>query len=353
MQFVCYSTWDQLPESADALFAKAEQESLFLSRAWFETLAETVLARDQTLFLACVVDDGSVLAILPLMARPDGNCEALSNHVTPLYSLLIAEKNAKETFSCLVGGLSRLPNRIHRFLPIDANDHNMNRLQQKMESVGFECRRYFRIYNWVHEMQECSFEQYMAGRPALLRHTIARKSRKLEREHGYHIRLFVQDDLQQAISDYQTVFRASWQGTEHFADFIPNLVNRLAERGWLRLAILYIGRRPAAAQLWFVAHRRASIFRLAYDKSWKSYSPGSILTRYLMEQAIDVDKVKEIDFLTGNDPYKRDWMSQCRKRWVLGCGNRRKPQSPLARLLASLKKRQLRFQTRWTEFRSA
>lgn len=338
MQFVCFNTWEQLPESADALFAKAAKESLFLSRPWFENLTDTALERDKTLTLACVVDDKCVLAILPLTTRPDGNYEPLSIHASPLYSLLLAEMEQEEIITCLVGGLRRLPNRIHRFLPIDANDENMNRLQQEMELVGFECYRYFRISNWVHTTKGASFEQYMAARPAQLRNTIARKSRKLEREHGYHIRLFVHDDLQLALADYQTVFRASWQGTEHFADLIPGLVNRLADSGWVRLAILYIAGRPAAAQLWFVAHRRASIFRLAYDKAWKSYSPGSILTRYLMERVIDIDKVEEVDFLTGNDPYKRNWMSQYRKRWILGCGNGPEPQSPTARFAALVKK---------------
>ena len=29
----------------------------------------------------------------------------------------------------------------------------------------------------------------------------------------------------------------------------------------------------------------------------------------MMEHVIDVDQVEEIDFLTGNDAYKQDWMS--------------------------------------------
>jgi hypothetical protein len=338
MQFVCYSTWDQLPENANILFSKAEKESLFLSRPWFENLAATVLEQDQNLLLACVVDGSCVLAILPLITRPDGNYEPLSNHVSPLYSLLLAEMEQDKIITCLVGGLRHLPNKIHRFLPIDTDDENMNRLQKVMESVGFECYRYFRIFNWVHDTKGGTFEEYMAARPTQLRNTIARKSRKLEREHGYHIRLFVDDDLQQALGDYQTVFRASWQGTEYCSDLIPGLVNRLAEHGWLRLAILYIAGQPAAAQLWFVAHHRASIFRLAYDKAWKGYSPGSILTRYLMERVINIDKVTEVDFLTGNDPYKKEWMSQCRKRWVLGCGSGREPQSPAARFATLLNK---------------
>ena len=114
------------------------------------------------------------------------------------------------------------------------------------------------------------------------------------------------------------------------------------------MAILYAKdsatEKPIAAQVWFVRHGKASIFRLAYDKSWRKYSPGSILTAYLMEYVIDTDKVEEIDFLTGNDAYKQDWMSERRERFVLGCFKSTKPESrfekitkPLKRLLSKQK----------------
>ncbi len=338
MQFVSYSTWEQLPESADTLFAQGARESLFLSRPWFETLSATSLKDDQSLFLACVEDGGRILAILPLIRLSDGNCEPLVTPVTPLYSILMSDSNREEAIACLIDGLHRLPNRVHRFLPIDADDVKMNRIQEAMESRGFDCHRYFRIYNWVHDTKGVTFAQYMAARPGQLRNTIERKSRKLKREHGYHIQLFLNDDLKQALADYHTVFRRSWQGTEHFPGLIPGLVAAMARRGWLRLGVLYIGELPAAAQLWFVAHGKASIFRLAYDRAWRGFSPGSILTSYMMERVLNVDRVEEIDFLTGNDKYKSEWMSRCRKRWVLGCGVPEKPQSPAGRVASSLQK---------------
>jgi hypothetical protein len=62
---------------------------------------------------------------------------------------------------------------------------------------------------------------------------------------------------------------------------------------------------------------RPSIFRLAYDEVWKQYSAGSTLASYLMEHVIDVDKVEEIDFTTGNDACKLNWMIARRERWKL------------------------------------
>ncbi len=76
--------------------------------------------------------------------------------------------------------------------------------------------------------------------------------------------------------------------------------------GWSRLAILYIKEQPVAAQVGFVHHQNASILRLVYDKAWRQYPTGSILTSYLMEYVIEIDNVNEIDLLTGYDAYKQD-----------------------------------------------
>lgn len=337
MEFVCFSDWESLPESANALFVKGEKDSIFFSRLWYENLVDTGLKDDESMLLACVVEGDSLLAILPLMKRNGEGWHSLSNNFTSLFSLLLADNNQQEILTCLVQGLSHLPFESLRLYPVAENDRDMNHLQQVMESSGFFCHRNFRFYNWIYRVQGQSFEDYMTARPARLRNTIARKHRKLEREHGYDIRLFTGNGLQQAVADYNAVYKASWKGGEYFGGFVGSLVVSLSEPGWLRLAILYIAGEPAAAQIWFVAHGKASIFRLVYDEAWKAYSPGSILTAYLMEHVIDTDKVKEIDFLTGNEHYKQDWMSERRDRWALVCLNRRKPEGRVHLFVESIK----------------
>jgi len=177
---------------------------------------------------------------------------------------------------------------------------------------------------------------WLLARPARVRNTIARKQRKLEREHGYNIRLFTGDEVPPAMMDYNAIYQASWKAHELFGGLMEGLVSHLSKQGWSRLAILYIEGQPAAAQLWFVVHRKASILRLAYDEVWKQYSPGSILTKYLMAYVIDTDKVEEIDFLMGNETYKQDWMSERRERWGVTCVNQRKPKSRFERFVESL-----------------
>lgn len=322
MRFVCYSDWTQLPESANALFEKGAGENMSFSRPWFENLATTTLENDQSILLACVAQQDNILAILPLIQQSDGNWQSLSHPYSSLYSLLLAEDDSQlKIRTCLARGLSQLSWRSLSLKPFDENDARITGLQQALEAQGMSCYSGFRFFYWSYAVQGKNFAQYMAERPGRVRSTIARKQRKLEREQGVEIRLFIDQDIEQAIADYHTVYKASWKAHEQYVALLEGLVKQFARQGWLRLAILYIKNRPAAAQLWFVVHGKASIFRLAYDEAWKQYSPGSILTRFLMEYMIDTDKVDEIDFLTGNERYKQDWMSQRRGRFELVCGN--------------------------------
>ena len=337
MEFAGYTEWGQLPASADTLFADAEKESIFFSRTWLENLTRNALEDDQSILLACVIEEDRVLAILPLMGNDGEHWHSLGHLYTSLFSLSLARHDQQAILACLAEGLCRLPAHSLRLVPVDDNDDRLHSLQQALESSGFSCHRYFRFYNWIHRLQGEAFTDYMAARPAKVRNTIARKQRKLEREHGYRIRLYTGPDLHQGLADYNTVYAASWKTKELFGGFVEGIATSLSNRGWLRLAVLYIEDKPAAAHFWFVAHGKASIFRLAYDEAWKRYSPGSILISYLMEQVIDTDKVDEIDFLTGNDAYKMDWMSDRRVRWGLYCGRPRQPKGRAARITAAIK----------------
>ena len=342
MKFVCYADWDQLPDSVDALFEQAEKDSVFFSRPWFESLAATVLDDNETMLLACVVVGNRVMAILPLM-QTDGNIlYSLKHKYTPLYSLLLADDDQQRVLACLAQGLSKLPLRGVLLEPVADNDDKLSGLQRVMESAGFSCSHIFRDYNWIYHVRGQSYEDYLAARPAKLRNTLSRKTRKLEREHAYEIRLFTGADVPHGMSDYYAVYCASWKQNEQNVGFIADFVARFSiagssGSGWTRLAILYVREQPVAAQLWFVHQGKASIFRLAYDKAWKSYSPGSILTGFLMEYVIDVDKVEEIDFLSGNDAYKQDWMAERRERFLLSCVRNVRPLGGVERFVGSLK----------------
>lgn len=336
MKFVCYPDCEQLPESANELFAQAGRDSIFFSREWFESMA--VALDDRSMVFACVLADNRVMAILPLVKSAGNTWYSLKHRYTPHYSLLLANDDQQQVLTCLVQGLGQLPLKALILEPVADDDSKLLAMQTVMEADGFNCDHMFRFYNWILRVQGQSYQEYLAARPSRLRNTMARKKRKLEREHGYDIRLFTGDDVVQAMADYYSVYSASWKAEEQYVLTLDDIVARFTRAGWTRLAILYIKGQPAAAQLWFVHHGKASIFRLSYDEAWKRYSTGSILTGFLMQYVIDVDKVEQVDFLTGNDAYKQDWMSDRRQRFALSCIKNVKPASSYERFTASLRR---------------
>ena len=70
-----------------------------------------------------------------------------------------------------------------------------------------------------------------------------------------------------------------------------------------------------AAQLWTIENGAAFIHKLAHNPAADTLSPGTLLTRAMFLAAIDQDRVGLIDFGTGDDRYKRDWVDTVRPRY--------------------------------------
>ena len=339
MEFVYYASLKELPTSADALFAEGEKRSIFLSRPWFDNLTAHPEKNGKKTGFACVVDHGEMRAILPLIESGGGNWRSLHHRYTPFFSLLLAAEDRQQALNCLVKGLLALPCAGLLLEPVGDDDPSVTDLQRALEAAGCHCERNFRFYNWILRLEGESFADYLASRPSRLRNTIRRKQRKLQRDHDLEIRLHIGEEAPHAMRDYHTVYRASWKANEQYEDFLDGMVERFSRAGATRLGVLHADGQPIAAQLWFVMYRKASIFRLAYDEKWRSYSPGSILTSHLMRHVIDIDGVEEVDFLTGNEAYKQEWMSLRRERWALGCACPARRTSRLARLAGAMRKR--------------
>lgn len=350
MKFICFNTLEELPPSNELLFKNAEKDSMFFSKQWFENLIATALEDEHDVLFACVIDESSaernentLHAILPLIVRDNGEWSSLTHSYSSLFTILLAKEDQQEILNYLVQGLKELPFTYLTLEPIAEDDEKINLLQQTLESVDLPCYRNHRYYNWYHELNGQSFDEYMGNRPSRVRNTVTRKQRKLKKEFDYEIRLHIDGDVGQALADYHDIYKVSWKANEQYETIVSGLTKSFSKAAWPRLAILYVEGEPIAAHLWFVVHRKASIFRLVYNQEWKKYSPGTILMSYLLEYVIDTDKVEEIDFLTGNDSYKQDWMTERRERWNFVCFKKPRPKENVSiiRRLANRVRKQL------------
>lgn len=288
---------------------------LHFSPQWFQLLASTAMPRGTKLSLGVAGEN----CYLPLMASPEfpGCLHGLSNFYTPLFALLNEARVDRRKLAELAGHLRQRSAGFHeaRFSPMDPESPSWAALHDAFASAAWLVDDYFIFGNWYHPVAGQSYADYLAARPSPLRNTLARARRRLERDAGYRLRICTGEDLEDAdIDAFVSVYNRSWKKPEPYPDFIPGLCRLAAREGWLRLGIIDLDARPVAAQLWLVANGKANIVKLAYDQDYAKTSAGTVLTAALMHHVIDIDRVEEIDYLIGDDPYKRDWMSCRRER---------------------------------------
>ena len=162
--------------------------------------------------------------------------------------------------------------------------------------------------NWQLRVEK-SPEEYFATLPSLLRSTIKRKTKKLQK-HNHEFKLITKpNQLPAAFQDYKSIYQKSWKPAEEHIDFIEEFCGIAAQNGWLRLGILYLNQEAIAAQIWFVYGSTASIFKLAYLPEFKEFSAGTLVTEMLMRYVLQQDNVRLVDFGMGDEPYKEDWMN--------------------------------------------
>ena len=148
-----------------------------------------------------------------------------------------------------------------------------------------------------------SFEEYWTARPGRLRTLVARKSR------ASRFTLSITDRLTDALwRDYLAMHGRSWKQPEPSPFFLRDLAERESAAGTLRLGFARLGEQPVATQLWTVEKGTALIHKLAHDQAFDGASPGSLLSHAMFAAAIDGDRVDLIDYGTGDNGYKTDWM---------------------------------------------
>jgi CelD/BcsL family acetyltransferase involved in cellulose biosynthesis len=320
-----YPRFADLPEQASALFEHAlSQRGLFFSLPWFMHLAASGLDSDVRLRLYGVraQSDGKLACVLPLREAAGRHgmrqLEGLSNWYSSLYGLIGSDETGQnQALAALAAAIAAERPRwdVLDLHPLDPDDPSFDALLQALRSAGMATQRYFCFQNWYLDVAGRCYDDYAAGLPSRLKNTLKRKGRQLEKLGRARFEIVTGGaHLESAIAAYEQIYAASWKSPEPSPDFMPGLMRLCAEQGWLRLGIAIVDNEPAAAQLWIVCAGVASIYKLAYDEKFASLSIGSLLTEQLMRHVIDVDRVREVDYLTGDDAYKRDWMSHSRPR---------------------------------------
>lgn len=327
MKFRTFSGLKKLPASYVKLFSEAEKESFFWGLDWFELLANTTLDDGQEVRICALEngDDNPCAAMVLLPEKAPGNpfeprmLSGFSNFYSMTYAPMLLGQGAQATdylaelFTAISDNKLRFD--MMRLGPMDEDSANYVRVRDAFSQAGLNVHPYFVCGNWYETVQDDSFEDYLKRRPSQLRNTFKRRGKALEKAGNSRYTLTTGlEGLDEAVNAYNQIYSASWKDSEQYPEFIPGLVRLAAQKGILRLGVIYIDDAPAAAQIWLLDGDSAVIYKLAYDEQFKKTSVGTILTMKLMEHVINCDGVREVDYGSGDDPYKKDWMTHRRER---------------------------------------
>lgn len=314
-----YDGLNSLPRSYNELFESGRQQSFDLDRDWFSHFANTALEEKDRVLIYGVESEpaGDPIALLLLKFSEDSKVlTSLSNYYSSLfYPLLKADEVGSLIY--LLKTLKSAPERWSalRLFPIPNERPVYQQTLNALTSSGWKSFQYFCFGNWYLPVAGRSFDVYWQGLSSKLRNTVTRKRKKFLAGGGRVEIVSGGPAIEQSIEAYQKVYHASWKKPEPFPGFIPGLIGQFAAKGNLRLGLAWLENEPVAAQIWLICGDRASIYKLAYDEKHAKLSAGSILTAHLMRHVIDVDQVQEVDYLSGDDEYKQQWMSHRRERW--------------------------------------
>jgi CelD/BcsL family acetyltransferase involved in cellulose biosynthesis len=310
----------------------APKDNIEVSIDWFDLLQKQVYPNDPSIRYYFIADHDKPTTLLPLRLTTKGwvrTVESLSNYYTSLYTPLASKDSDPFVLRHLLASATRDHGGAHvmRFAPMDPESVAYKGILNELRAIGWIPFRFFSFGNWFLKI-EGGWEDYLRKRSANLRSSIKRRNREFVAQGGALEIVSGSESLEAAIATFQEVYSASWKKPEPYPEFVSSLIRMLAAKGMLRLGIARLQGRPIAAQLWITGQCKASIYKVAYHHAYASLSPGTVLTSYMLRHVIDQDSVREVDFLIGDDEYKKIWMSHRRERWgivafnprtVIGC----------------------------------
>lgn len=190
--------------------------------------------------------------------------------------------------------------------PVPDSDGSADLLLAALRTAGWVSFAREISVSWTAKVGGRSFADYWEARPGPLRSTVKRKLAKAD----FETQIFTHFDAD-AWSAYEDVYRESWKPDEGLPEFLKELAIAEGNAGCLRLGLCRVDGVAVAAQFWTVENGVALIHKLAHRQSATELSPGTILSAAMFCHVIDEDAVETIDFGTGDDSYKADWMDTC------------------------------------------
>ncbi|HEY3280087.1 MAG TPA: GNAT family N-acetyltransferase [Gemmatimonadales bacterium] len=309
------------PAAWDAVLARAESPSPFMSWAWHRAWADAAPAAELSASEALVQwgAGGVVQALLPVLPR------RVAFHRFPATALtwamgdlgcpdlldLLAAPAADVT--AFAPALERMSWEVLVLSNLTPGAPAADRLCQAIARRGYAMRRQ-PLFGCPYLNLADDWDTYLATLTPTRRQTLRRKERKLQRDHAMAITDYGADRVEEGLRRLMALHARRWENGAGGGAFQDPRVVRLHRRFATELAALQrlwlttldLDGEPVAAWYGFTWHDTVYFYQSGRDPAWDRESVGQVLMGAMIRRAIERG-YKRFDFLRGEDAYKKHW----------------------------------------------
>ena len=299
----------------------------FLCFDWFNIWLKHFLNGNK-LFILIVYKEDHLSAIAPFMIKNEKfkgiinakKIELIGNVHSPMRNFIFSDLNNGTKKANLINIIDYLKSQfkdwdIIELEPIPEEDPTFTIIDFVISKAGLKKRQYNCFGDWYLDEINYSGEEYIKKRPKNTRLELKRRKKRLEELGQLEFQIGKdKDKLDHYINLYHEVRGKSWKHPETDILFQRDFRQLAAEKEWLRFGFLFLNSSAIAAQLRIVSNGVAYFMDTVHDPNYNQFGPGSVLRAEFTKYLIDVDKVKEIDNLRGDEPYKKEWTPKRRER---------------------------------------
>lgn len=306
------------------LIGRAREASFFSSWEWMAAWLESFQG-ERPLAMLLARSGSTLVGILPLLggyrrwAWGRSGLEAAMNEQSPNGSLLY-DGDPAPVLKAFLDHLSRTRGPAALNLPLfPAGSPAVTALR------GIAAASRFKVFERPSRcstriLVQTSWDGYLATRSKHTQKEWRRKRRRLDQAGRVETRtVTTREELPSALKEVLEIECHSWKhetgtsfqreaGVEHFYSRLAALC---ADRGWLRLSLLYLDGRPAAHCFGVVHGNEFLALKTSFDRELASLSPGLALMLCVSEQAFR-DGLAAVDLLGDPDRWKTEMANEQR-----------------------------------------
>jgi CelD/BcsL family acetyltransferase involved in cellulose biosynthesis len=301
------------PAAWNALHARSRLRAPFSDWTWQNEWVRAFAPRDRLELWQVAQDDGSLVALLPLVAAGAATSRLVGGaDVSDYLDLVCVAGREEEAWAALLGarGVAGPAWELHA---VPAGSPTVRALPGLAAAAGLVADVAVEERCPILDPLPASWDAYLAGLTGKQRHELTRKMRRLERESpaARVTAAVTPDDVARRLDDFLVLHRLSRVGKARFMDdrmegFFRGVVTALAAEQGARVWLLDTGAGPIASFVTLEWDATVGLYNSGFHPERAALSPGLVLLAHVVRDAIERGK-RRFDFLRGEERYKYDF----------------------------------------------